>query len=83
MLKGKIIRTYQVKGQATSKLNCKERIDNVDIFNFRTNDDYDAMDINDAEVAKKINGSGIGKKAVRGVVSRQMGRWRKGMHRNR
>ena len=63
LLKGKIIRTYQVKGQATLKLNHKERINNVDIFNFRTDDDYDAMDIDDAEPAKKIDGSGIGKKA--------------------
>ena len=35
----------------------------MDIFNFRTDDNYDVMDINDAELAKKIDGSGIGKKA--------------------
>ena len=45
------------------KLNRKERIDDVDIFNFGTDDNYDAMDIDDAELAKKIDGSGIGKKA--------------------
>ena len=71
LLKGKIIRTYQVKGQATLKVNRKERIDNVDIFNFGTDDDYDMMDIDDAEPAKKINGSGIGKKA--GVRSGEQG----------
>ena len=69
--KGKIIRTYWVKGQATLKLNRKERIDDVDIFNFRTDDNYDAMDIDDAELAKKIDGSGIGKKA--GVRSGEQG----------
>ena len=71
LLKGKIIGTYQVKGQATLKLNRKERIDNVDIFNFRTDNDYDVMDIDDAKPAKKIDGSGIGEKA--GVRSGEQG----------
>ena len=34
----------------------------MDIFDFRTDNDYDTMDIDDAEPAKKINGSGIGNK---------------------
>ena len=53
------------------KLNCKERIDDVDIFDFGTDNNYDAMDINDAELAKKIDGSGIGKEA--GVRSGEQG----------
>ena len=69
--KGKIIMTYQIKGQTTSKLNHKERINDVDIFDFGTDDDYDMMDIDDAELAKKIDGSGIGKKA--GVRSGEQG----------
>ena len=43
----------------------------MDIFNFRTDDNYDAMDIDDAELAKKIDGSGIGKKV--GVRSGEQG----------
>ena len=69
--KGKIIMTYQIKGQTTSKLNHKERINDVDIFDFGTDDDYDTMDIDDAELAKKIDGSGIGEKA--GVRSGEQG----------
>ena len=43
----------------------------MDIFNFRTDDNYDVMDIDDAELAKKIDGSGIGEKA--GVRSGEQG----------
>ena len=70
------------------KLNRKERINNVDIFDFRTDNDYDVMDIDDAEPAKKIDGSGIGNKVgvrsgEQGDGRWEMGRWRKGTHRNR
>ena len=43
----------------------------MDIFDFRTDNDYDTMDIDDAELAKKIDGSSIGKKA--GVRSGEQG----------
>ena len=69
--KGKIIRTYQGNGQATLKLHCKERVDDVDIFDFGTYDEYDTIDINDADPAEKVDGSGIGKKV--GVRSGEEG----------
>ena len=60
------------------KLNCKERINNVDIFDFRTDNDYDVMDIDDAEPAKKIDGSGIGNKVGARSGEQGDGRWEGG-----